>query len=166
MRLTKTESWWKLAFYTVRLKQVIPPTIFSPWQSKIKCFHHAMRFLQITSNPIWFIECTCYGPEVHGTLLKKLPGQNCNFLLAWYSYLFKDFWRTSQTYQDNDEWFGIPFSLMNAPSRFQRVMDHCLRNYRDNVLISYLYHLIFSKTFEEHLSHIKLMMNGLECQLL
>ena len=44
---------------------------------------------------------------------------------------------------------------MNAPDTFQRFMEHCLGDYRDNFAIPYLDDLlIFSKTFEEDLNHI------------
>ena len=46
--------------------------------------------------------------------------------------------------------------LMNAPNTFQRFMEHCLGDHRDNFAIPYLDDLlIFSKTFEEDLNHIK-----------
>ena len=45
---------------------------------------------------------------------------------------------------------------MNAPNTFQRFMEHCLGDHRDNFAIPYLDDLlIFSKTFEEDLNHIK-----------
>ena len=57
------------------------------------------------------------------------------------------------------DWVRIPFGLMNAPPTFQRFMEHCLRDYRDNFAIPYLDDLlILSKTFEEHLNHIKLVL--------
>ena len=52
---------------------------------------------------------------------------------------------------------------MNAPATFQRFMEHCLGDYRDNFAIPYLDDLlIFSKTFEEHLNHIKLVLQQLK----
>ena len=47
---------------------------------------------------------------------------------------------------------------MNAHATFQRFMEHCLGDYRDNFAIPYLGDLIFSKTFEEHLNHMKLVL--------
>ena len=39
---------------------------------------------------IWFNERFCYAPEVHGTLLKGLPGQGGNSVLALSSRIFKE----------------------------------------------------------------------------
>ena len=48
---------------------------------------------------------------------------------------------------------------MNAPAAVQRFMKNCLWDYRDEHAIPYLDDLlIFLKTFEEHLNHIKLVL--------
>ena len=61
------------------------------------------------------------------------------------------------------KWVRIPFGLMNVPATFQRFMEHCLGDYRDNFSIPYLDDLlVFSKTFEEHLNHIKLVLQRLK----
>lgn len=52
----------------------------------------------------------------------------------------------------------MPFGLMNAPSTFQRMMDELLghlafvRVYLDGVLI-------FSRTLEEHIDHLRIVVN-------
>ena len=52
---------------------------------------------------------------------------------------------------------------MNAPATFQRFMEQCLRDYQDNFAIPYLDDfLIFSKTFEENLNLIKLVLQQLK----
>ena len=51
---------------------------------------------------------------------------------------------------------------MNAPATFQRFMEHCLGDYRDKFAIPFLDDLIFSETIEEHLNHIKLVLERLK----
>ena len=61
------------------------------------------------------------------------------------------------------EWVKIPFGLMKAPATFQRFREHCLGDYWHNFAVPYFDHLlVFSKTFEEHLNHIKLLLQRLK----
>ena len=50
----------------------------------------------------------------------------------------------------------IPFGLKNAPGEYQRFMERCLGELRDTICMPYLDDVIcFSKTFEDHLDHLR-----------
>lgn len=61
------------------------------------------------------------------------------------------------------EYLRMPFGLKNAPSTFQRTMDHILREYLYKFCFVYMDDIvIFSKSLQEHMHHIKLIFEKLQ----
>lgn len=75
-----------------------------------------------------------------------------------------DEWKTAfKTNEGLYEWLVMPFGQSNAPSTFMRLTNEMLKGYIRKFVIVYLDDiLIFSRTREEHLQHVRKVLEKLQ----
>jgi len=60
------------------------------------------------------------------------------------------------------EWNVIPFSLKNAPSEFQNIMNDIFTRYTSFIIVYIDDMLVFSKSIDQHFKHLQTFLHVME----
>ena len=99
-------------------------------------------------------------PLTQATVFTKLDLRNAYHLVRIRK---GDEWKTAfKTPRGHYEYLVMPFGLTNAPAVFQALMNDVLRDMLDQFVVVYLDDiLIFSRSLEEHVQHVRLVLERL-----
>lgn len=108
--------------------------------------HHIDDLLDQLNNVIYFTKLDLHNGYHHVNIAKH------------------DVWRIAfKTKHGLFEWLVMPFRLCNALATFMRVINDIFRPFLDDFVVVYLDDtLVFSRTWEDHVSHVKKVLNVLQ----